>query len=129
MSQGSFASLLNGRIVAAAAVPVLTASGGPYSAPALEAHGRPAFEAQHQRLLPLFELAGVVFTDADETTGRFVVGVQDQEIRGLIRARLSALGVPFESVDIVETDAILPLASPRDFVRPAVGGLQIPLQE
>ena len=38
--------------------------------PQAAAQGRPDVEAQHRRLLPLFELAGVVFTDADESTGR-----------------------------------------------------------
>ncbi len=126
MSQGRFASVLKPRIAAAAAaVLVIVAFGVPFSAPTVEAQGRPTFESLHNRLLPLFELAGVVFTDADETTGRFVVGVQDEEIRGLIRARLSAIGVPFQSVDIVETDAILPVTTLRDNVRPVVGGLQI----
>ena len=63
----------------------------PLSAPVVEAQGRPDLEAQHQRLLPLFELAGVVFTDADETTGRLVVGVLDRDVEGLVRGRLRAL--------------------------------------
>ena len=49
--------------------------------PALEAQGRPDLEARHQRLLPLFETNGVVFTDADETRGRLVVGVLDRRTR------------------------------------------------
>ena len=62
-------------------------------APVLEAQGRPDLEAQHQRLLPLFELAGVVFTDADETRGRLVVGVLDRDLEGPVRGRLRALDV------------------------------------
>jgi hypothetical protein len=93
--------------------------------PALEAQGRPDLEAQHDRLLPLFELAGVVFTDADETTGRQVVGVLDRDVEGLVRARLRALGVASQDVDVVETDAIFALASLRDQAPDIQGGLQI----
>jgi hypothetical protein len=94
--------------------------------PVLEAQGRPDLEAQHQRLLPLFELAGIVFTDADETRGRLVVGVLDRDVEGLVRGRLRALGVASQSVDIVETDAIFPVATLRDrALNDIVGGLQI----
>jgi hypothetical protein len=97
----------------------------PLSAPVLEAQGRPDLEAQHQRLLPLFELAGVVFTDADETTGRFVVGVLDRDVEGLVRARLRVLGIANQSVDVVETDAIFQLATLRDRSDNIIGGIQI----
>jgi hypothetical protein len=75
--------------------------------------------------LPVFEVAGVVFTDADETTGRLVVGVLDRGVEGLVRDRLPALGVLSQSVDIVETEPIFRVATLRDKVRPLVGGLQI----
>ena len=100
----------------------------PLGAPVLEAQGRPdraGLEAQHRRLLPLFELAGVVFTDADETSGRLVVGVLERDVEGLVRGRLRALGVASQSVDVVETDAIFALASLRDPSLHIQGGLQI----
>ena len=97
----------------------------PLSAPVVEAQGRPDLEAQHQRLLPLFELAGVVFTDADETTGRLVVGVLDRDVEGLVRGRLRALAVASQDVDVVETEAIFALASLRDTSPTIRGGLQI----
>jgi hypothetical protein len=100
-------------------------AGGPFSAAAVKAQGPPDLEAQHRRLLPLFELAGVVFTDADETTGRLAIGVMDPGVRGLVRARLAALGIAADDVDIVPTDDILPLTTLRDQVRPVQGGLQI----
>jgi V8-like Glu-specific endopeptidase len=100
-------------------------AGAPFGAPALKAQGPPDLEVQHRRLLPLFELAGVVFTDADETRGRLVVGVLDRDIEGLIRARLAVLGIAAQSVDVVETEAIFPVDTLRDKVRPVVGGLQI----
>jgi hypothetical protein len=94
--------------------------------PTLEAQGRRSnLEEQHQRLLPLFELAGVVFTDADETRGRFVVGVQDRRGEGQVRGRLRALGIDTQSVDVVETDEIFALATLRDRSEDIVGGLQI----
>ena len=109
------------------AVLVLAFAAGPFGAPVLEAQSPPGLEAQHQRLLPLFELNGVVFTDADETRGRLVVGVLNRGLERSVRARLSALGVASESVDVVETAPIVQLATTtlRDRWRPVVGGLQI----
>jgi hypothetical protein len=90
-----------------------------------QAQSRQALEVLNQRLLPLFELAGVVFTDADERSGRLVVGVLDRGAEGLVRAQLGRLGVPAESVDLVETDSIHRVLTLRDRVRPVVAGLQI----
>jgi hypothetical protein len=94
--------------------------------PALEAQGRSDLEALHQRMRPLFETAGVVFTDADETSGRLVVGVLNRGVEGQVRGRLRALGVDSQSVDVVETEPIIALATLRDrFPNVVVGGLQI----
>lgn len=93
--------------------------------PVLEAQGRPDLENEHRRLLPLFELAGVVFTDADETRGRLVVGVLDRGVEGQVRGRLRALGVASQSVDVVETEPIIALATLSDRSSSIVGGLQI----
>jgi hypothetical protein len=126
VAKKSLASLFKRSVVPSLAVAALAfATGGPFGAPALEAQGPPDLEAQHQRLLPLFQLAGVVFTDADETRGRLVVGVLDRDVEGLVRASLAVLGVASGSVDVVETEAIVPLATLRDKVRPVVGGVQI----
>src|SRR5688572_3856967 len=106
---------------------VLTAAAVAFigKAPALEAQGRPDLEARHERLLPLFETAGVVFTDADETSGRLVVGVLDRRGEGQVRGRLRALGIDSQDVDVVETEPILALATLRDRSEDIVGGLQI----
>jgi hypothetical protein len=96
-----------------------------WKTPALEAQGRPDLEALHQRLLPLFETPGVVFTDADETRGRLVVGVLDRRSEGQVRGRLRALGVDSQSVDVVETEPIIALATLRDRSSSLAGGLQI----
>lgn len=109
----------------AVAIALVLAAGGLFGTRPLAAQGQSDLESRHQRLLPLFEVAGVVFTDADETTGRLTVGVLHRSMRGPVQARLTALGVPFQSVDIVETPEILPLTTLRDFVRPVEGGLQI----
>lgn len=94
-------------------------------APALQAQSTQALEAMHRRLLPLFELPSVVFTDADEVSGRLVVGVVDRSAEGLIRARLARLGLVGDSVDVVETEPIERVVTLRDRVRPVTGGLQI----
>jgi hypothetical protein len=126
ITERSLPSLFKRSVVLSLAVVALAfGAGGPFGAPALEAQGPPDLQAQHRRLLPLFQLAGVVFTDADETRGRLVVGVLDRSLDGLVRASLPALGVPLQSVDVVETDAIVQVATLRDNVRPVIGGLQI----
>ena len=99
---------------------VVSAQGRSDSAP-----GRADLEALNQRLLPVFELAGVVFTDADETRGRVVVGVLDRGIDGLIRAVAARLGASAQDIEIVETEPIFQVATLRDLVRPVEAGYQI----
>jgi len=101
------------------------ATGGPFGALPVDAQGRPDLEALHQRLLPVFELAGVVFTDADERSGRLVIGVLDRGVEGVIRGRLQGLGVVSQSVDIVEAEPIFQVATLRDSTRPVIAGVQI----
>jgi hypothetical protein len=99
---------------------VVSAQGRSDSAP-----GRADLEALNQRLLPVFELAGVVFTDADETRGRVVVGVLDADMQGLVRATAARLGVSAQDIEIVETEPIFQVATLRDSLRPAPAGAQI----
>ncbi len=115
------ASLSKRFVVFSFALLALTLASGSGS----HAQSRQALEVLHERLLPLFELAGVVFTDADETSGRLVVGVLDRGADGLVRGQLARLGVPSESVDLVETEPIARVATLRNKVRPVVAGLQI----
>lgn len=89
------------------------------------APGRADLEALNQRLLPVFELAGVVFTDADEARGRVVVGVLDSDMQGLVRAAAARLGVSAQDIEIVETEPIFQVATLRDPVRPVEAGYQI----
>jgi hypothetical protein len=116
------ASIFKPSVIRWAAVIALAVAAG---VPPSQAQSAQALEARHRGLLPLFELAGVVFTDADETNGRLVVGVLDRDVEGLVRARLRVLGISSQSVDVVETEPILRVATLRDKVRPVVGGLQI----
>jgi hypothetical protein len=90
-----------------------------------QAPGRADLEALNQRLLPVFELAGVVFTDADETRGRVVVGVLDADMQGLVRASAARLGISAQDIEIVETEPIFQVATLRDSVRPVEAGYQI----
>ena len=100
---------------------LMLGAGGPVS----HAQSRQALEAAHRRLLPLFEMSGVVFTDADETNGRLVVGVTDRGVEGRVRGRLRQLGVSSQEVDVVETEAIQRVDTLRDRIRPVVAGVQI----
>src|SRR5215203_5337845 len=68
--------------------------------PALEAQGRPDLEALHQRMRPLFET--------------LVVGVLNRGVEGQVRGRLRALGLDSQSVDVIETEPIIALATLRD---------------
>ena len=112
-------------LTVAAAMVTLTLSGG-LLGPALDAQGPPDLEALHQRLLPLFEVNGVVFTDADETRGRLVVAVMNRGLEQAVRARLAALDVAETPIDVVVSEPIVHMASTlRDLIRPVVGGLQI----
>jgi hypothetical protein len=108
-------------ILCSAVVALVTAAG----VPSLQAQSARALEVRHQRLVPLFEVAGVVFTDADEKTGRLVVGVLDRDVESLVREKIPFLGVSQESVDIVETEPIFQVATLRDEIRPIPAGVQI----
>jgi hypothetical protein len=116
-----FAFATRSVLLSSAVIALVFAAGAPIT----QAQSPQALEAMHQRMLPLFELAGVVFTDADEARGRLVVGVLDRGAEGLIRAQLRRLGVSSESVEVVETEPIQRVTTLRDKVRPVVAGLQI----
>jgi hypothetical protein len=97
----------------------------PLLALSAQAQSPRALEVLHERLLPVFETAGVVFTDADESTGRLRIGVVDRDVEPIVRERLPALGVLSQLVDVVETEPIFNLATLRDYRRPVPAGVQI----
>ena len=120
---GSVARRVSRAVILASVVAVaLITSGGPFGA---RVSAQPPLEVLHQRLMPIFDMAGVVFTDADETTGRLVVGVMDRDIERSLRARIPGLGLQSRDVDVVETDPIFFKATLQDSARPVVAGVQI----
>jgi hypothetical protein len=93
--------------------------------PRVEAQSPIGLQAMHDRMLGLFELDGVVFTDADERTSRLIVGVQNRGLERSVEARLAVLGVPRQDVDIRVTPAITEMVALSNAVRPLVAGLEI----
>lgn len=91
----------------------------------LQAQQPQALEALKERMRPVLELDGVVFTDADETTGRLVVGVESKGRAPAVEQRLAALGIPVALVDIRETPPIVFMDTLQDRARPLEGGVQI----
>ena len=120
-----FRTLRKLRLGLLAVVALAFAAGGPSGDRVVSAQGRPDLEALNQRLLPVFELAGVVFTDADETRGRVVVGVLDRDMQGLVRATAARLGASAQDIEIIETEPIFQVATLRDSIRPVQAGYQI----
>lgn len=78
-----------------------------------------------ERALAVFDIPGVVFTDVNERTGRFEVGVVNAGVGSRARARLIELGIPANIIDVVITKPIIYLQSLTDRTRPLQGGLQI----
>ena len=88
--------------------------------------GPPDLEALNQRLLGLFDLPGIVYTDADEVNGRLVVAVSNRGIERSVQARLALLGVPASLVDVVDAPEIYQLDTLQNGVfRPVPAGVQI----
>jgi hypothetical protein len=85
----------------------------------------PDLEALKARARPVLEIPGVVFTDADENAGRLVIGVENRGLETSVRQRLSALGVPLQTVEVRQTPPIIQLDTLQDRIRPIEGGTQI----
>jgi hypothetical protein len=82
-------------------------------------------DAMHRAIGPVFDLDGVVFTDADEVRNRVVIGVTNGTARGAVERALAMGGVERAAIEIVETDPIVPMQTLQQRVRPVAGGLQI----
>lgn len=82
-------------------------------------------EWHHRRLLPVLAMDGVIFTDADESINRIVIGVESEALRAAVLEAVERLGVPTDAVVIEETERPVPLQSLEDRVRPTLGGLRI----
>jgi hypothetical protein len=70
-------------------------------------------------------LPGAIFSDIDEGANRLRFGGVDASAVANIASTLSSLGVPAEAVEVVVSAPVLPVATLRDKIRPAHGGLQI----
>lgn len=70
-------------------------------------------------------LAGTVFSDNDEVSGRLVFGVENERAIPAVRAVLARLGVPGADYEIKVTAPIHQLATLRDVWRPTLAGIQI----
>jgi len=77
-----------------------------------------------ERARPVFEIEGVVYTDAKED-GFLEVGVENMGLAIAVEQKLANLGIPLSSVKIVESKPIIFVTTIRDKVRPLEGGLQI----
>jgi hypothetical protein len=75
----------------------------------------------------VLSLPGTVSLEVDEKRNRVVVGVEKQDQIGAVRNQFAKLGVTADAVIVEVTDAIKPMATLRDNVRPGEGGLQIAL--
>jgi hypothetical protein len=123
INPGSVARRIGRAVILASAVAAaVMTSVGPFGA---RVSAQPPLEVLHERLMPIFESAGVVFTDADEQTGRLVIGVLDRDVERVLRARIPGLGLQSRDVDIIETDQIVQVATLRDSTRPVVAGVQV----
>jgi hypothetical protein len=79
----------------------------------------------HGRVRPVFSLAGVVFTDADEKANRVRIGVENDAAEAAVARAIGMLGIPREAVIISRAEPVQYMQGLRDRVRPVAGGLQI----
>jgi hypothetical protein len=73
----------------------------------------------------VLNIPGVVFTDADEGTNRFRVGVDNPTVAESVIQVASAFGVPAEAVLVEDVGPVRTLSTLQDSVRPVEGGLKI----
>jgi hypothetical protein len=80
----------------------------------------------YQALRPrLTRFAGVTSSRIDETTGRIVVTVSDLTTAPELHDDLKTLGMPPRMLVVEQMDRVQELATLRNRVRPAIGGLEI----
>jgi hypothetical protein len=69
---------------------------------------------------------GAVFVDNDETANRVVIGVENLNAMGAVRAATAGAGIPDDAVIVEQADPIVQLATLQDVVdRPVRAGVQI----
>ena len=79
----------------------------------------------HSRVAPVWEHAGVVFTDLDEANNTVLIGVENSALADVILATLERARVPRSAVQIREVEPIQIAATLRDVIRPVQAGMQI----
>lgn len=87
--------------------------------------GPPNLEELKGRARPVFEIEGVVFTDADERSDKLVVGVENRGLARSVEARLAALGIPNQLIEVRETSPIVFAVTLQEKYRPIIGGIEI----
>lgn len=88
-----------------------------------------------RRMHGMLSEPGVVYVDLDEINNRIVVGVDTSDPRGRMsaatdmtaaaRGAAARFGVPERALALVPTQPVKPLATLRDRLRPAPGGMQV----
>jgi hypothetical protein len=72
-----------------------------------------------------FDSPGVTLVDLDESRNRVVIGVDESANRGALRSAMARLEIPDDALIIEAREAIKPMVTLRERVRPVTGGLQI----
>ena len=94
-----------------------------------------------QMSLQVLRIPGVVLTAVDQSTNRLLIAVEDPASESQIEAKLAALGVPRQAVNIETTSRLSEVPAPRSVapappqvpagvtlqseIRPLVGGIEI----
>ena len=113
--------------VAAVAACSDSAPTGTPSEPSLRsAVAQDRIEAIFQRTSPeVMALPGTVFSDNDERVGKVVIGVENMNAAGAVRAAMARLGVAERDYAVELTQPIHNMATLRDRFRPTKAGLQV----
>ena len=81
---------------------------------------------QDAATMAAFESAGAVFVDNDETVNRIVIGVEDLNAMGQVRAAIARSGLPDDAVIIQRAEPIALVATLQNVAtRPVQAGVQI----
>jgi hypothetical protein len=89
-------------------------------------YGYGQLKTWYDKLDPIWQVDGVVYTDISDSRNRIVVGVTRSGLAGPIATALHELGLPSGAFEIVVTDyPVAALAELTDSVRPVMGGFQI----
>jgi len=126
LSAAAFAAILAGGLLSGASVLDARDLGpSPEGISSSAQQGPPDLEELKRRARPVFEIEGVVFTDADERINRLVVGVENRGLARAAEARLAALGIPGDLVEVRVAQPIVFAATLQEKNRPIIGGIEI----